>query len=335
MDYLKSNTYCRDIEAAIRHTVGMENFYGKKVLILGAAGLIGSFLTDCLIQVNETRGGEIAIYAVSRKAESLRQRFGENRGKHLHFIEADVMKLDVKETFDYIIHGAGYGHPEAFRKIPVEVLLSNVVGMEKVLQITRRNPACRVIYISSGEAQEQTDHLSSRACYPMGKKAAETLCISYMEEYGADVVIARPCHTFGANVAAGDNRAAAQFLASAFKGKNIDMYSMGEQERSFAYVADCVSGLLTVLSEGSRGKVYGISTGESCTLREFAGKCASAGGCRITMHIPNHEEKKETSPIARQIVDNRELQNLGWHFGFSIEEGIRNSIQIMREMDRN
>lgn len=332
MRYLKSETYRKDIETAIKHTIGFDVFSGKSVLILGASGLIGSFITDCFIYANEYLGTEIKVHVVSRNIERLEERFGNDIKGYLNFIKADVTTMDIKFPFDYMIHGASYGHPTAFREMPVEVLLSNVIGTQRALEIAKLNAGCRVLYISSGEVQEYVDHLSVRACYPMGKRAAETLCISYNKEYGIDVMIARPSHTFGANVLKSDNRATAQFIAAAARGINIEMNSAGEQVRTFSYVADCASGLLTTLAGGESGTVYGISSGESCSIRDFADKCADVGKSRVEIHVPSDNEKAEMSPIRNQIVDNRSLRDLGWYPAFSIEDGIAESIKIISEM---
>lgn len=272
------------------------------------------------------------IYAAARDLGRLRGRFGNPCDGSLNFIEADVTAMKLEESFDYIIHGAGYGHPAAFRETPAEVLVGSVAGTQKVLELAGRSPGCRVLYISSGEVQEQINHLTPRACYPIGKKAAETLCIAYRKEYGVNAVIARPCHTFGANAPDADNRAATQFIVSAARGMDIEMYSAGEQVRTFSYVADCVSGLLTVLTRGKDGAVYGISSGESCSVRAFADKCAAAGKCRVKMRVPGSSEKAELSPIEGQIVNNDALRALGWQPAFSIEKGIEDSVKIIREM---
>lgn len=332
MRYLDSNAYRKDIITAIEHTKKFESFFNKKVLVLGATGLIGSFITDCFLYADEKMDAKTTVYAVSRSKKQLRDRFGTGYENYLNLMEADVTAMDIKEPFDYIIHAASYGHPRAFREMPVEVLLSNVMGTQRVLETAKLNTGCRVLYVSSGEAQEEVDHLSARACYPMGKRAAETLCISYYKEYDINVIIARPCHTFGANITPNDNRASAQFITASARGDDIEMYSAGEQIRSFIYVADCASGLLTVLAKGECGIVYGISSDERCSVREFAEQCAAAGRSSVTVHVPTSVEKTESSPIKNQIVGNGELKLLGWQSAFSISEGIRKSVQIIKEM---
>lgn len=333
MEYLDSRAYCQDVKTAVEHIVGFDAFCGKRILILGASGLIGAFITDCFLYANQNLNSKTELWAVCRNGRHLKERFGSEDGSGLNYMEADVGTMHIEMPFDYIIHAASYGHPKAFREMPAEVLLSNVTGTQRALEAAGRKEGCRMLFVSSGEVQEKVDHLSARACYPIGKKAAETLCISYMEEYGTDVVIARPCHTFGANASASDNRAATQFIASAAEGNDIEMYSAGEQIRSFSYVADCASGLLSVLARGKRGAVYGISADGCCSVRAFAEQCAAAGGCRVRVHAADNAEKLEASPIARQIVSNDELKALGWQPAFSIDEGIARSIKIRKEMN--
>jgi nucleoside-diphosphate-sugar epimerase len=197
------------------------------------------------------------------------------------------------------------------------------------MEIARNNPRSRVLYVSSGEVQEYVNHLTSRACYPMGKKASETLCVSYAEEYGTNVVIARPCHTFGANFTKSDNRATAQFIHSAALGEDIVLYSSGLQVRSFMYVADCASALLSIVANGMKGKIYGVATDETCSIKEFAQKCADVSNTKVIVRQPSGAEISQLSPIQNQIVNNDELKKLGWKPLYTVKEGIRRSIETI------
>lgn len=329
MIFLENETYRKDVAAALENSIELDSLKNKKILILGATGLIGSFLTDCLLYANRVHAMDIQIFAMSRSQKRLETRFGK-KTDGLHFVEGDVMSLEAGMAPDVIVHAASYAYPRAFREKPVETMLANVVGTDNVLKAAYRYPGCRVLYVSSGEVQEEVDHLSARACYPVSKKAGETLCKSYIQEYQVDVVIARPCHTFGANVTSEDNRATAQFIACASEDQDIILKSSGAQKRSFAYVADCVSGLLTVLTCGKTGQVYGIATDEVCSIRQFAERCAQTVQRQVACVEANETEKAEASPIKEQIIDNADLKLLGWTPSFSIEEGIRHSVMIQK-----
>jgi nucleoside-diphosphate-sugar epimerase len=329
MNYIDIDVYMDDVENTIKNLRRFEFFCNKKVLITGSTGLIGSFLVDCLM-----KAVNIDIYAVSRKRKNLEARFG-GENESLHFIEGDVSTLELEETFDIIINAAGNAYPYAFRETPVETMLGNIMGTYRMLEIAKRNPNCRVLFVSSGEVQEYVNHISPRACYPISKKASETLCISYMVEYDIDVVIARPCHTFGGNITENDNRATAQFISRAAMNKNIELNSTGNQLRSFMYVADCVSGLLSIVAAGVSGSVYGVSTDETCTIRGFAEICANTVGTNAIIRQPDNMEIAEASPIQRQIVDNSELKKIGWKPLYTISDGIAHSIEIVKRQKVN
>lgn len=329
MRYTGNKLYAADLEETIHQTLDFEYFRNKKVLVLGATGLIGSFLVDCLLHANVTRNMGIHVTAVSRSIARLQECFGSETAELL-FLEKDVSALEDAIQADVIIHAASNAYPHAFRELPVETMLANMLGTYRVMEIGRRNPQCRVLYVSSGEVQEEVDHLSVRACYPISKKAGETLCLSYIEEYGADVVIARPCHTFGPNATEKDNRATAQFINCAAGGEDIVLNSAGTQVRSFMYVADCVSGLLTAISCGAAGEVYNVSSDETCSIRQFAEKCADFVQGKVLNKMANEEEQAEASPIREQILDNISLKSLGWRPIYSIENGIARSIRIQQ-----
>lgn len=331
MGYLDNELYLTDIIKTIEQTKKFDYFNNKSILVLGATGLIGSFLTDCLLHANRMTNRNIHIHAVSRNRKRLEERFGEE-SEHFHFIEEDVTALEIGTPVDVIIHAASYAYPRAFREKPVETMLSNMLGTHRVLEMARKNPGCRVLYISSGEVQEEVDHLSTRACYPLSKKAGETLCLSYIQEYQVDVRLARPCHTFGANATSEDNRATAQFIAAASSNQDIRLKSAGDQVRSFAYVADCVSGLLTILTRGQAGKVYGVSSDETCSIRQFAEQCAESVQRQVVFQAANDIERAEASPIKEQRIDNTELKALGWVPAFSIGQGIEHSVKIQKSI---
>lgn len=329
MRYTGNKLYVADLEETIKQTLDFEYFRNKKVLVLGATGLIGSFLVDCLLHANATRNMEIHVTAVSRSIARLQECFGSETAELL-FLEKNVSTLEEDIQVDVVIHAASSAYPRAFRELPVETMLANMLGTYHVMEIARRNPQCRVLYVSSGEVQEEVDHLSVRACYPISKKAGETLCLSYIQEYGTDAVMARPCHTFGPNATVNDNRATAQFISCATKRTDIVLNSAGTQVRSFMYVADCVSGLLSTISCGTAGEVYNVSSDETCSIRQFAEKCAGLVQRKVLHKEASEEERAEASPIREQILDNGSLKSLGWRPIYSIENGIAHSIRIQQ-----
>ena len=349
-NYLENTTYQKDVKRAWSILGGSKGFERKTVLVTGATGLIGSFLVDMFLYANLSWNAKINVLAVSRKRSNLIQRFGENPDSGLCYIEQDISQpFEVKETIDYIIHAAGNAYPAAFREKPVETLLSNVTGTRNLLELARKNQNCPFLFVSSGEVYGgntcleyplmendygYVDVLSPRSCYPMGKRAGENLCVSWMQEYGTPVKIVRPCHTFGPNVTESDNRATVQFMKNVIRQEDIVLKSEGKQIRSYCYVADCASALLFVLLNGEHAKAYNLATDETISIRGFADECANIAGKQVILQLPNQTEKEERTPIKNQILSDKALRELGWKKKFSIKEGMEHSIEIMRAFSK-
>ena len=343
--YGKSETYQRDLENALRGTIHIEALFHKSILITGATGLIGSFLTDLLLYANRTRDAGIRIYALARDERRLRGRFAfAADAEGLRLLVQDVTEPPrLPEPVDYMIHAAGDGYPAAFRTHPVETMTPALFGTYRLLEYAREHavekPLRQFLFVSSGEVYGNmtgvcrafaendcgdADSMQVRSCYPMAKRCAETLCVSFWEQYRIPVVIARPGHVYGACTTAHDNRATVQFLHSASAGEDIILHSAGEQLRSYTYVADCASALLTVLLNGETGTTYNIANRESrVTIAEFAAILAKESGVGCMRKEPDETGKKELTPIARAVLDAARLEGLGWKGQYDIRRGIR------------
>src|SRR5699024_8541963 len=120
---------------------------------------------------------------------------------------------------------------------PVDTLLGNVTGTDHFLEYARTHGTKRFLYVSSGEMYGQpdasderlkdgfyesycgsVDYSDPRSCYPSGKRAAETLCQSYISQYDMEAVIVRPCHCYGPTQTESDTRAVSQFIRMGIAG---------------------------------------------------------------------------------------------------------------------
>jgi nucleoside-diphosphate-sugar epimerase len=307
--------------------------------VTGATGLIGGCLVEALM-LNPQR--DYAVYASGRNQERAQERFksfADDKG--FHFIQHDVLKpLQGDVRFDYVIHAASNASPNFFAQKPVEVIKSNIDGVTHLMEYGLDHGMRRFLYVSSGEVYGEgdgrtftedysgyVDCTKSRSCYPSSKRAAETLCVSYAAEYGADVVIARPCHIYGPYFTEQDNRVYAQFIRNVLCGENIIMKSTGEQFRSWCYVVDCVSALLHILLKGESGEAYNIADASSnISIRELAEPIASIGGCKVVIDVPDAEEKKGYNVVTKSVFDTGKISKLGWMPRTTIEDGIRHII---------
>ncbi len=345
--------YQENVIEAINRTQNFSFLYGKNVLITGATGLIGSFITDMLCfcnKINQDEKKKIHIYACSRSEENLQKRFDGVWGEgYLHFVVQDFTQPVMFDCpADIVIHAASNAYPAAYHRDPVGTILVNVLGTYGLLEFARRKRAERFLFVSSGEVYGDgggivdeyaenfsgyIDPINPRSCYPSSKRTAETLCVSYQKQYGLETVIARPGNIYGPNVTASDNRAAVQFLNNAVNHEDIVLKSMGNQLRSYCYVADCASGILTVLTTGDSGQAYNIANPNSrITIAEFASMTADLADVKVVFCEPDLEARQERSPISRAVLASEKLEALGWQGGFDASTGIRDVFSIMEQM---
>lgn len=347
--YFSNQGYVEDLKKIYEGIPKKELLREKKILITGASGLIGAVLTDFCLYLNDVYGYGMQIYALGRHEQKITDRFRSHIGRSgFHIILQDVtVPLALDHELDYIIHAAGDGYPAAFREHPVETMTPALIGTCRLLEAARQLHVGRFLYISSGEVYGKLvgerhaytesesgfiDSMQVRSCYPVAKRAAETLCVSYSQEYGLDTVVARPGHIYGYPVSAHDNRATVQFLRSALKDDRIVLHSAGTQQRSYTYVADCVSALLTVLLHGSKGEAYNIANrGGEITIAEFARILAETAGVRIEICKADEVQRQELTPIEYAVLNPEKLENLGWRGQFDMRTGIERMYRLAKD----
>ncbi len=315
----------------------------KTVLITGAGGLICSAVVDALMAWNESGNMKIQVYAGGRSREKLEDRFQ----RWLSFPELHIVQYDAQETFecdvrfDYVIHGASNATPKAYGTQQVETMMTTITGTYQLLQYLRENGAGRFLYISSSEVYGKkgddrmyseddygyVDILNPRSCYPSSKRAAETLCASFCAEYGVDCVIVRPGHIYGPTMTQSDNRVSSQFPRDVKAGKDIVLKSAGNQLRSYCYVIDCVSAILTALIRGERGQAYNISNPNSIvTIREMAEAFSKEGNCQMLFENPSDEERDAFNFMENSSLTSSKLEDLGWKASFDMETGAKHTL---------
>lgn len=348
MDLYCSNTYRKDLETTVGSLPFLEEMRGASVLVTGATGLICSAVTDMLLWYNKSARAGITVYAAGRSKEGFCRRFGAySERKDLIFAPYDTARpVTFDFHADYIIHGAGNAHPAAISDQPVETMIDNFIGLNGLLEYAGEESAKRVLFISSSEVYGRKDTaepfsegecgyvdlLSARSSYPVGKRAAETLCVSYGAEYGTDTVIVRPGHIYGPTASEGDSRVSSAFAHDATKGRDLVLKSDGSQIRSYCYVLDCASAILTALLRGRSGEAYNISNPSSVmTIREMAEGFAKAGNVRLRFELPDNKERRAFNPMNHSSLKSDKLQGLGWSGAFDAQTGIEHTVRIMTE----
>lgn len=343
--------YCDKIleasEPFIDQIVKREDLKEKRFLITGATGMIGSSVLDLLLFLNERKQYGITIYAAVRNDSKIKKRYGIFAQKeYFHILPYDATKpIDFEYSVDYVIHAASNADPAAISKEPVETLMSNVFGLDQILQYAKRSSVKKTLFVSSSEIYGTNstskpfleddygniDLLNPRAAYPMGKRASETLCASYANEYDLNIVIARPGHIYGPTITDTDSRASAQFTRNALNHQDIIMKSAGTQLRSYCYVYDCASALLTILLNGQPTCAYNISNRHSIlSISDIAKLFAKAGNVALTFENASKKEQTSYNLMSMSALDATRLENLGWHAIMDSKDGVKETLRLLK-----
>ncbi|WP_288269503.1 NAD-dependent epimerase/dehydratase family protein [uncultured Dialister sp.] len=324
----------------------------KTLLVSGATGLIGSFLIDVIMKRNMEYSMNCKIYALGRNLNKAEKRFGSLlNGSNLSFIPCDINK-PLNESgvppVDYVLHLASNTHPVAYATDPIGTVTTNVIGTKNLLDFCVSNSVSRFLFASTvevyGENRGDVDRFTEdycgyidcntlRAGYPESKRCGEALCQAYIKQCGLDIVIPRFSRTYGPTMLMDDSKAISQFILKAINGNDIVLKSDGMQFYSFSYVADAVSGLLTILLKGKCGEAYNISDSSSdIHLKDLASLIAGYCKKHVVFELPDAVEQAGYSKATNARLDSDKLQRLGWKADYSISEGIQRTITILRDM---
>ncbi len=349
-DMTTSELYSEDLETCLDSVVNLTALRGKAVLITGATGMIGSFMVDALMHGNRNLGLDCVVVAMGRSEEKARRRFEKywNDEKFV-FVQHDVnfpIPEDVP-VIDYIVHSASTTHPVAYATEPISTITTNIFGTWNLLNhLCSKSPNARLVLTSSVEIYGQNrgdveyfdenycgyiDCNTLRAGYPESKRLSEALCQAYVKEKDVDYVIARLPRTYGSTMLKSDTKALSQFLMKGLNGEDIVLKSEGNQFFSYAYVADAVAAVLTIMLAGSRSVAYNIADEQSdITLKNLAGLVAEISGTNLRFELPDSTEKSGFSTATKAVMNASMLKELGWSPKYSIKTGIMRTLELLK-----
>jgi UDP-glucuronate decarboxylase len=309
---------------------------GKRVLVTGGAGFIGSHLCDRLID----SGHEVLcvdnFYCATRKNV-------EHLAGHPRFelIRHDVT-FPLHVEVDKIFHLACPASPIHYQRDPVQTTKTAVVGSINMLGLAKRTGA-KVLLTSTSEVygdphvHPQTEDywgnvnpIGPRACYDEGKRAAETLFFDYRRQHDLPIKVVRLFNTYGPRMHPNDGRVVSSFVMSALAGEPLTVHGDGSQTRSFAYVDDVVDGLLLMM--GSPHETTGpINLGNpgEFTILELARLVIALTGSTSEVEF---RSLPQDDPVRRRPDVRRAKEELGWEPSLALKDGLTCTIDYFRKL---
>ena len=327
----------------------MNDFAGKKVIITGATGLMGSHLAKKLLE----SGAE--VYALGRSMAKLKMVFdSEADNKALKLVEADISRSlgDNTSAVDFIFHAASPIAGNEIKTLPVDTISANLNGAINCLEHLRKQSADghggKLVLFSSATVygnpvkdendvtvtEEQTGSADAlhtpNTPYSESKRMIEVLASAYYRQYGVDSVIARIGYVYGYSKSKPDT-AFYEFINEAVSGQNIVLNNSGMGRRDNIHVDDVVNGLMLIASSGASTEAYNISSngdlGNFKAIDEIAAIMADSVNRMRTDRTVNAVVKPmEGKRKPGMKLDNSKLKALGWNVGVSLEDGIYKTI---------
>lgn len=347
---LDNALYEYDVKRVVSMELPWERLRNSSVVIAGSTGLIGSFLVDVVMQANAIRDLRCKVYALGRSEAKARQRFGDYYGSEwFDFVSHDINRPMDPELFGsvgYVVHLASNTHPVAYATDPIGTISANIMGTYNLLEFAAAKGAARFAFASSNEIYGENrgdkeffdetycgyiDSNTLRAGYPESKRCGEALCQAFKRQKGLEVVIPRLTRSYGPTMLMSDTKAISQFILKGVRGEDIVMKSAGTQYYSYTYVADAVSGLLTVLLCGCDGEAYNIADDSSdIRLKDLAGLIAGLSGCEVIFEVPDDVESAGYSRATKARLDGTKLKALGWRPMYGIREGLERTLTMLK-----
>lgn len=326
---------------SLLETLDFRFFEDKSVLVTGATGMLGSYLCSSLIMGARFQGvapPNLTLLVRSAKSPNLEYLSQEPR---VEIIQTELLDWVPDRIFDILIHAASPASPTKYGDSK-SVLYSNSGWLERVAGA--RMPRA-TLFVSSGEVYgpnapkgveeefigtEIPD--SPRAVYPIAKLAGESTLLKLFNDGLTLGYIARLFHTFGPGLRPDDGRSFSDFLWAAANKSAIRLRSSGDDVRTFLYVLDAISGLLTVLVKGVPGDIYNVGSDAPVSILDFAKEVGRIGGVKVHLGDTKADQNSNYlhSPNKSIIPSNKKLALLGWREAISMDVGISTSLEFMR-----
>ena len=299
----------------------------KRILITGAAGFLGSHLSDRFIAE-----GMYVIAMDNLITGDLKNIDHLMDHENFEFVNHDIAKyIDVEGDLDYILHFASPASPIDYLKIPIQTLKVGSLGTHNLLGVAKAKNA-RMLIASTSEVygdpkvHPQTEDywgnvnpVGPRGVYDEAKRFQEAITMAYHTYHNVETRIIRMFNTYGPRMRLNDGRVLPAFIGQALRGEDLTVFGDGSQTRSFCYVDDLVEGIYRLLMSDYAQPVN-IGNPDEITISQFAEEIIKLTGTDqkvIYKDLPIDDPKQRQPDITKA----RAL--LGWEPKVSRAEGLK------------
>ena len=314
---------------------------GRKTLVTGAGGFIGSHLVEALVRI----GAEVRVFVHynSRGELGLLERLPGEIKEEIEVFAGDLkdpeaLRLPVKGC-EIVFHlGSLIAIPYSYIN-PMDFVQTNILGTANFLNACLASDVEKIVHTSTSEVygtavycpMDEKHPLQAQSPYSATKIAADKLAESYYRSFGVPVAIARPFNTYGPRSHhEGDaGEMIPKSIVRALNGQPVIVFGDGSQTRDFTYVEDTAKGLLAAVEcDAMIGKTLNIGCNFEISIKDLAYK--------ITEMVSNPESKVVFTPqrpgdVLRLFADpKRFIELCSWQPQVSFDEGLTKTIDFFR-----
>jgi dTDP-glucose 4,6-dehydratase len=308
-----------------------------RVLVTGAAGFLGSHLTDRLLGEGHS---VLGVDNLSTSDASNIAHLGSE--PRFSFEERDICQPFDPGKVDAVFNMASPASPPEYLKLAIETLRVGSAGTENTLEIAEKYDAC-YLHASTSECygdpleHPQTESywgnvnpVGPRSVYDEAKRYAEALTMAYHRHRGVNTHLVRIFNTYGPRLHPSDGRVISNFMMQALRGEPLTIYGDGSQTRSFCYVADLIEGILR-LARSEEHLPVNIGNPTEFTILECAEAVievtSAVTGKRSELRF---ESLPEDDPTRRKPDISKAKAILDWEPKVSLREGLMLSLEFFR-----
>jgi dTDP-glucose 4,6-dehydratase len=304
-----------------------------RIVITGAAGFIGSHLSEALLD----RGH--SVVGIDNLLTGDTANVAHLAGRDFVFVKHDVTNyINVEGPVDAVLHWASPASPIDYLELPIPTLKVGALGTHKALGLAKAKNARFVIASTSEVYGDPLEHpqketywgnvnpIGPRGVYDEAKRFAEAMTTAYHRYHGLDAKIVRIFNTYGPRMRLRDGRAVPAFMSQALTGQDVTIFGTGRQTRSFCYVSDLVDGIIRLM-ESNVNEPVNIGNPHEMTIEEIARTIIRLTGSKSKLV---YRPLPEDDPKVRQPDITRARTLLGWEPKVGLEEGLTRTLEYFR-----
>ena len=305
----------------------------QRVVITGAAGFIGSHLSEALLD----RGYE--VIGIDNLLTGDTANIAHLANRDFSFIKHDITNyIYVEGPVHFVLHWASPASPIDYLELPIPTLKVGALGTHKALGLAKAKGARFVLASTSEVYGDPLEHpqkesywgnvnpVGPRGVYDEAKRFAEAMTMAYHRYHGVDTKIVRIFNTYGPRMRLNDGRAVPAFMSQALRHEDVTVFGDGTQTRSFTYISDLVDGIIRLMLSSENDPIN-IGNPREMTIEEIARTIIKMTGAKskiVYKPLPTDDPKVRQPDITRA----RTL--LKWEPKVSLEEGLVKTIDYFR-----